>query len=78
MAQIQITDLNPSDFGFMEELTEEELLAINGGGWFNKLLGGILIFAGIFTTSFGIGAALIGAGGNIIAADIRSNEGTSA
>jgi hypothetical protein len=31
MAQIQITDLNPSDFGFMEELTDEELLAINGG-----------------------------------------------
>ena len=78
MAQIQITDLNPSDFGFMEELTEEELLAINGGGWFNKLLGGVLIFAGFFT-SFGIGAALIGAGGNIIAADIRNeNQGTSA
>lgn len=32
MAQIQITDLNPSDFGFMEELTDEELLAINGAG----------------------------------------------
>lgn len=32
MAQIQITDLNPSDFGFMEELTDEELLAINGSG----------------------------------------------
>ena len=31
MAQIQIIDLNPSDFGFMEELTDEELLAINGG-----------------------------------------------
>jgi len=31
MAQIQITDLNPSDFGFLEELTDEELLAINGG-----------------------------------------------
>jgi predicted phage tail protein len=72
MAQIQITDLNPSDFGFMEELTEEELLAINGGGWFNKLLGGVLIFAGFFTTSVGIGVALIGAGGNIIAADIRT------
>jgi hypothetical protein len=31
MSQIQITDLNPSDFRFMEELTDEELLAINGG-----------------------------------------------
>jgi hypothetical protein len=31
MAQIQIIDLNPSDFGFIEELTDEELLEINGG-----------------------------------------------
>lgn len=39
MSQIQITDLNPSDFGFMEELTDEELLAINGG---KKKDGGLL------------------------------------
>ena len=45
MANIQMTDRNPSDLGFMEEveeltseelldeeLTDEELLAINGGG----------------------------------------------
>ena len=31
MAQIQITDLNPSDSGLMDELTAKELLAINGG-----------------------------------------------
>jgi lactobin A/cerein 7B family class IIb bacteriocin len=31
MAQIQITNLKPSDFECMEELTEEELLQINGG-----------------------------------------------
>jgi lactobin A/cerein 7B family class IIb bacteriocin len=31
MPQIQITDLNPSDSGLMEELTVKELLAINGG-----------------------------------------------
>jgi hypothetical protein len=41
MAQIQITDLNPSDFGLTEELTDEELLAINGGGvvrtWLDRL-----------------------------------------
>jgi bacteriocin-like protein len=32
MAQIKITDLNPSESGLMEELTDEELMAINGGG----------------------------------------------
>jgi len=31
MANIQMTDRNPSDLGLMEELTDEELLAINGG-----------------------------------------------
>lgn len=31
MAHIQMTDRNPSDLGLMEELTNEELLAINGG-----------------------------------------------
>lgn len=31
MAHIQMTDLNPSDLEFMEELTDGELLAINGG-----------------------------------------------
>jgi hypothetical protein len=38
MAHVQITDLNSSDFGLMEELTEEELLEINGGGWFSIVL----------------------------------------
>lgn len=31
MAQIQITDLNPSDSELMDELIPEQLLAINGG-----------------------------------------------
>jgi hypothetical protein len=31
MAQIQITDLNPSDSELMDELTPEQLLEINGG-----------------------------------------------
>jgi len=31
MTHIQMTDRNPSDLGFMEELPDEELLAINGG-----------------------------------------------
>ncbi len=36
MAAIQMTDRNFSDLEFMEELTDEELLAINGGwSWDN-------------------------------------------
>jgi phosphoribosylformylglycinamidine (FGAM) synthase-like amidotransferase family enzyme len=31
MNSIQISDLNASDFEFMHQLTDEELLAINGG-----------------------------------------------
>jgi hypothetical protein len=39
MADIQITDLNPSDIELCEELTEEELLAVNGGGgWLSDKL----------------------------------------
>ena len=38
MARIQITDLNPSDFGLIEGVTDEELMAINGGGWFTDFL----------------------------------------
>jgi exopolysaccharide biosynthesis predicted pyruvyltransferase EpsI len=37
MAQIQITDLNPSDSELMDELTPEQLLAINGGGFWGDL-----------------------------------------
>ena len=33
MAHIQVTDRNPSDLEPMEELTDGELLAINGGRW---------------------------------------------
>jgi hypothetical protein len=33
MARIQITDLTPSDYGLMEDITEEEFLVINGSGW---------------------------------------------
>ena len=42
MAHIQMTDRNPSDLGIMEELTDEELLAINGGGfsdWWERVDG---------------------------------------
>ena len=37
MAHIQMTDRNPSDLGLMEELTDEELLAVNGGGFWDSL-----------------------------------------
>ncbi len=61
MAHIQITDLNPSDSGLIEELTEEELLEINGGfGWVTWLgspsKGGI----GYVTTPVVIDAVLKG------------------
>jgi bacteriocin-like protein len=33
MSRIQINDLNSSDFGFLSELTDEEMSGINGGKW---------------------------------------------
>jgi hypothetical protein len=44
MAHIQMTDHNPSDLGLMEELTDEELLTINGGAL--GALGGAVAGAG--------------------------------
>lgn len=41
MAHIQMTDRNPSDLGLMEELTDEDLLAINGGGKFSDWWDGV-------------------------------------
>ena len=79
MNHIQMTGLNPSDSGSMEELvemeelTEEELLEVNGGRWFHWVAGAGLIVAGVLTSPTGIGAALIGAGGAIIASDSTIN-----
>jgi hypothetical protein len=50
MAKIQITDLNPSDFGLMEELTDEELLAIMGGGPFSNFLHALAYAIDTFAT----------------------------
>ncbi|AFY48971.1 hypothetical protein Nos7524_3168 [Nostoc sp. PCC 7524] len=69
MARIQIADLNPSDSELLHDLSDSEMLDINGGGWLKVLIGAALIVAGAFTTPVGIGAALIGAGGAIIASD---------
>jgi len=41
MAHIQMSDCNPSDLEFIEELTDEELLAINGGIFWEALKGKI-------------------------------------
>jgi hypothetical protein len=50
MARIQTTDLNSSESELMEELTDEDLLEINGGGgftwrrfngWINEGLGAL-------------------------------------
>jgi hypothetical protein len=68
MARIQITDLNSSDSASMEELTEEELLEINGGSVLTWLAGGGLIIVGALTAGLG-GIALIGAGAAIISSD---------
>jgi hypothetical protein len=37
MAQIQITDLTPSDSELMDELTDEKLLEIKGGSFWKDL-----------------------------------------
>ena len=69
MASIQINDINPSDTQLLFELSDEELLAINGGGWLSRIVGAALIVIGAFTTPVGIGVALIGAGGAVLASD---------
>ena len=33
MSRIQINDLNSSNFGFLSELTDEEMSGINGVAW---------------------------------------------
>ena len=44
MSRIQINDLNSSDFGFLSELTDEEMSGINGRGWWIVALAALLIF----------------------------------
>jgi len=52
MARIHITDLNPSDYGLMEDLTEEELLVINGGlAWYVVIAIAGLLWAAYRTLS---------------------------
>ncbi len=65
MARIQITDLNPSNFGLMEEPTDKKLLEINGGGWLNWVVGIGLIVGGVLTES----SSFITAGLDTIKAD---------
>ncbi len=73
MARIQICDLNRSDSKLLYELTDKELLDINGGGLFKKIAGSILIVGGaalaITGVGTGAGVALITGGAGIIASD---------
>ncbi len=73
MARIQICDLNHSNSELLYELTDQELLDINGGGLFKKIAGALLIVGGtalaITGVGAGVGAALIGGGAAIIASD---------
>lgn len=77
MASIQITDLNSSESELLYELTNAELLDINGGGWFSDVLGVVMIVTGIFTSSVGIGTALIAGGVSIINGGSGSSGGSS-
>jgi hypothetical protein len=51
MSRIQINDLNSSDFGFLSELTDEQMLGINGGlkKWLKRILRIAAVAAFIFT-----------------------------
>lgn len=70
MSRIQINDLNSSDFSFLSELTDEEMLDINGGGWFSRAIGiACLFFGAFFPPSTAIGVALIGAGAAILSSE---------
>ena len=73
MANIQIADINPSESELLYELTNAEILDINGGGWFTRwfrrIVGVAMIIAGALTTPVGIGAALISGGSVIIAGE---------
>jgi hypothetical protein len=68
MARIQIADINPSESELLYELNDGEILDINGGSWFSRIVGAAMIVAGCFTTPIGIGTALITGGSAIIAA----------
>ncbi|MFN4876064.1 MAG: hypothetical protein ACK5GT_06345 [Aphanizomenon sp.] len=68
MARIQIADINPSESELLYELNDGEILDINGGSWFSRIVGAAMIVVGCFTTPIGIGIALIEAGAVIIAA----------
>jgi hypothetical protein len=62
MTNIQISDLNVSDFEFMHQLTDEELLAINGGwGWkvWKKIIGGAAIATGVVLAATGVGTPAV-------------------
>jgi hypothetical protein len=70
MASIQITDLNSSNSEFLYELTDDEILDINGGGFFSDLLGIGAIVVGVIIGS----PTLVAAG--VIALDGSGSGGS--
>ena len=69
MANIKINDIESSNSDLLCELSEEEMVFIQGQGLLRKLVAAALIIGGAFTTPVGIGSAMIGAGGAILASD---------
>ena len=70
MSRIQINDLNSSDFGFLSELTDEEVLDINGGGFWGICLGCAIMVAGVVT----VVPAVLGAAVTVVGAIVVASE----
>lgn len=64
MTRIKINDLNISNSELMCQLSDQELLKINGGGWFKAIFGGVCVAAGTALAATGIAAPV---GGTLIA-----------
>lgn len=74
MASVQITDLNSSKSELLYELSDDEILDINGGGLLGDIVGVVMIVAACFTSPV-IGVALIGGGVNLINGGSNSSSG---
>ncbi|NJL51398.1 MAG: bacteriocin [Hydrococcus sp. SU_1_0] len=64
MTSIKIDDLNLSDSELMCQLSDQELLEINGGGWFKAIFGGACVAVGTALVATGVAAPV---GGTLIA-----------
>lgn len=70
MTSIKIDELNVSDSELMYQLSDQELLEINGGGWFKAIFGGVAVVAGAALVATGVsapaGAALMAGGFTLV------------